>query len=167
MPKVLVLFDNADQNADGLAELVSAGAKTVRFTEVDVRVLGEPSVSSRRRRLESADEIEQYDGVIVVGSDPGISPAFDSLLGALGRRGTAEFDDRVFAAVPASSATRQRLSDVGGIIVGVRAGAADAESEARKTGERVARVTEWVRHALSHEDGHGQPHHAHSHHHSH
>ena len=161
MPKVLVLCDSGDQRADRLAELVAQGAKNVRFTEVDIRVVGSESASNdaRRKRLESGDAVDQYDGIVVVGSDREPSAAIDLLLAA---HHHDDFVDRVFATV-SDAETSHRLSHLGGIVVGMRDGGAGLDDSARKTGERVARVAEWVRHALSHEHGHGHSHHSHSH----
>src|SRR4051812_33368507 len=84
MPKVLVLFDSGDQRAERLAESAAEGARKVRFTEVDVRVVGDetPSDGERRKRLESGDAVNQYDGVVVVGSNRELSSAIDFLLAA-------------------------------------------------------------------------------------
>ena len=162
MPKVLVLFDSGDQGAERLAESAAEGAKRVRFTEVDVRVVGaDASTADGKRRLDSSETVEQYDGVVVVGSDREPSAAIDALLA--GRRGspTGKFIDRVFAAVSGAD-INQRLSELGGIMIGVPAGSSDPAATARNIGERVAKVSEWVRHALSHEHGHSQ--HSHSQH---
>jgi hypothetical protein len=155
MPKVLVLFDSGDQRAERLAELAAEGAKNVRFTEVDVRVVGDgvPADDARRKRLESDDAVDQYDGVVVVGSDREPSAAINALLAGRSRSANGEFVDRVFATV-SDADTSQRVSGLGGIVVGMRAGSADLETTARKTGERVAKVVGWVRHALSHEHHH-------------
>jgi len=163
MPKVLVLFDSGDQRAEELAQLVAEGAKNIRFTEVDVRFVGSETASngSRRRQLESSESVLQYDGVVVVGSDRAPSAAIDALLAAHPR---GEFVDRVFAAA-SNADSSQRLSALGGIVVGMPQGSTDLEVTARKTGERVAKVAEWVRHALSHEHGHAHSHDAQSHHH--
>lgn len=166
MPKVLVLFDSADHGADRLAERAAEGVKSLRFSEVDVRFVSNDAADGQRwRRLESLDAVNQYDGVIIVGSDRETSAAIDSLLASLERSAEGEFVDQVFAAVPAAGSTANRLSRLGGIAVGTRAGSADETTEAGKIGERVAKVAEWVRHALSHEHGHGHTNHAHAHHH--
>lgn len=165
MPKVLVLFDSEDPRAERLAQSVAEGAKKVRFTEVDVRVVGTEAASdgAPRKPLESSDAVNQYDGVVVVGSDREPSVAIDLLLAA---HPHSEFVDRVFATVSDADAS-QRLTCLGGIVVGMRKETADLATTARKTGERVAKVAEWVRHALSHEHGDSQSHHGHSHQHSH
>ena len=164
MPTVLVLFDSRDDDADRLAVLAVDGAKSVRFTEVDVRTVGDEALA-KRKRLDSSDGVAQYDGVIVIGSDRDVPPGIDALLGELERSGSGEFVDCVFAAIPAGGSAINRLSKLGGIVVGIRADSANDDATARKIGERVAKVAEWVRHALSHEHGHS--HHAHSHQHSH
>jgi len=165
MPKVLVLFDSADRGADHLAEIAADGARSVRFTEVDVRVVSDGMASSgtRRRQLESADLVDQYDAVIIVGSNRETPIAIDSLLASLDRSTQGDFVDKVFAAIPAGGPTANRLSATGAIAVGLRAGSPNQDAEARKTGERVAKVAEWVRHAISHEHGHSHSDHARSH----
>ena len=155
MPKVLVLFDNRDQRAGDLAELAAEGAKKVRFTEVDVRVVGDGAMAAvRQTRFESGDAVDQYDGVVVVGSDRESSVAIEALRTGDPRSADGEFVNRVFAAVGGGDVSQQ-LSALGGIVVGARAGSNDLEATARKIGERVARVAEWVRHALSHERSRG------------
>ena len=163
MPKVLVLFDSADQRAERLAELTAEGAKRVRFTEVDIRAVGAEAsaVGAKRKRLESNEVVDQYDGVVFVGSDREPAAAIEALLAAHSPSNLGEFVNRVFAAVSQTN-TSQQLAVLGGIIVGTPSGLHDLETNAGKTGERVAKVAEWVRHALSHEHGHVQSHHTHS-----
>jgi hypothetical protein len=167
MPKVLVLFDSGDEGAERLADWAAAGAKKVRFSEVDIRDVGNGSSSSgaRLKRFEPGDGIEQYDGVVVVGWHREPLAAIDALR-AGHPRANGEFVDRVFATLCAAH-QGQGVSDLGGIVIGAPPGSTDLEMTARKIGERVAKVGEWVRHALSHEHGHGDSHQAHAHHHSH
>ena len=153
MPRVLVVFDSEDERAERLAQSAAEGARRVRFTEVDVRVVGDESSAgdATRRRLEPTSDVDQYDGVIVVGSDRGISAPIDALLSRVEQSAKGDFVDRVFAVVGGGSSTAQRLSAVGGIVVSVRGGVFDVETAARQIGERVAKVAGWVRHALSHQ----------------
>ena len=166
MSKVLVLFDSGDQRAERLAELAAEGAKQIRFTEVDIRTVGSEAApnGARRKRLEFGEAATQYDGVVVVGADRELSAAIDALLAGQSGVDRGDFVDRVFASVSERDSS-QRLVGLGGIVVGTPAGSPDLETTARKTGERVAKVAEWVRHALSHEHGHS--HHAHGSHHAH
>lgn len=167
MPKVLVLFDSADQRAARFADLAAEGAKSVRFTEVDIRVVGDGTpAGSNRRRLDSAEVADEYDGVVVASSDRDISASIEAALQKAGHS-HGEFVDRVFAAVGDGTSAAQHLTDLGGIFVSVRRGANDADRAAKSTGERVAKVVEWVRHSLSHEHGHGKHEHSHGHHHTH
>ena len=53
----------------------------------------------------------------------------------------------------------ERLASFGGIIVAERPSEFTADARAKLVGTRVAKVAEWVRHALSHE--HARHHHAH------
>jgi hypothetical protein len=163
MAKVLVLFDNRDHRGEQLAELAAQGAKRVRFAEVDVRAVGDDREDSmRRKHIESADEVAQYDGVIVAASDHDVPGAIDTLLATLERSNERGFVDRVFGSIGGGNWLNQRLAAGGGIVIGTRSGAAEPEAQAGATGERVAKVAEWVRHALSHEHGHSHAHHAHS-----
>jgi hypothetical protein len=153
MPKVLVLFDSGDEGAERLADWAADGAKKVRFTEVDIRDVGDGSSSggAHRKRLESGDSIEHYDGVVVVGWHREPLAAIDALRAGY-PRANGEFVDRVFATLCAAHQS-QGASGLGGIVIGAPPGSTDLEMTARKIGERVAKVGEWVRHALSHEHG--------------
>ena len=55
MPKLLVLFQSGDPELARLADAVAAGARGVRFTEVDVRRIGEGEAATRHRALEHPD----------------------------------------------------------------------------------------------------------------
>lgn len=150
MPKVLILVAGDGDSSKSLAESVRDGAAAVRFTEVDVR-----AAESR----EAAD-LRDYDAIVVVGSGRDVSPALATLieLGALGDANaftntvlaSAGFDDGVML---------DRLARLGGIIVAERASELAPDARAKLVGTRVAKVAEWVRHALSHE--HARHQHAH------
>ena len=167
MPKVLVLFDSADERAAQLAEFAAEGARSLRFTEVDLRVADDHESPGMSHKRLSVDAVDQYDGILVATSHRDIPPSIERVLARIQASSHGLFVDCVLAAVGDSTPITQRLTELGGIVVGARPGVRDAEESARKTGERVARVVEWVRHSLSHEHGHGDTHHAHSHQHPH
>jgi hypothetical protein len=169
MPKLLVLFYGSESPASTLAEAASDGASSVRFTEVDVRAGSEhqPDVNRRFKTLDSAEQLREYDGIVIAApAAGGVPAALDALLDTLERHETRDaFGNTVFAVVGGENTVLLgRVSRLGGIIVSEPRGVDDPEARARGTGKRAAKVVEWVRHALSHEHGHT---HAHGHSHSH
>src|SRR4051794_21276477 len=153
MPKVLVLFDGADDRAASLAESTAAGARGVRFTEVDIRVMGDQHASAAPHGvLESPETIAQYDGVIITVADRGASRAIETALNAMLAAKATTFVDTVFAVTGLDvGAMLQAVGRFGGIMVAEPRGVGDALDRARQLGGRVAKVAGWVRHALSHE----------------
>lgn len=139
MPKVLIQFDGSSRDAAQAARTVADGAESVRFTEVEVRA------------LDARERLADYDGVVFVASGAGMAAAAESLAGQLTDKVGAVVAPDGTDAQPALVAAMLRA---GMIVVG-----AGTEDEARTLGARVAKVTEWVRHARSH---HHQ-HHTHSH----
>src|SRR5215213_11842195 len=99
MPKVLVLFDGAQRDAQTLGDAAAEGASSVRFTEVDLRVAGEqhPTTSTRQKAIGSADAIEQYHGVIIAVTDRTVPAGIETLFDTLGRSRASAFADTVFA----------------------------------------------------------------------
>jgi hypothetical protein len=167
MPKLLVLFYGAESPASTLAETAADGATSVRFTEVDVRAgsARQPEAGRRFKVLDSAEQLRDYDGIIVSAPAAGDVPTeLDALLDTLERHETHDaFANTVFAVLGGENTVLLgRVSRLGGIIVSEARGIDDPEARARGTGKRVAKVVEWVRHSLSHEHGH-----SHSHPHSH
>ncbi len=82
MPKVLVLFYSRTGNTAVLADAVVEGARSVKFTEVDVRRIDDlapaqviesvpgwaesrAALAQRYRTFEGVDEFVQYDGIIL------------------------------------------------------------------------------------------------------
>ena len=82
MPKVLVLFYSRSGNTAQLADAIADGARSVRFTEVDVRRLedlapadviegdaewkaGRDALAARYRTLGSVEELVQYDALVL------------------------------------------------------------------------------------------------------
>jgi hypothetical protein len=155
MPKVIVLYAATDSSAGTLAAAAAEGAKGIRFTEVDVRVVGGSTTTDgqRHRQLEDAERIQDYDGAIVVVTGAAMSSELGAVLDALE---TVEPVDgvanKVFAiAGDNAPVLLPRVARLGSIIVSPPRGLADTEAAAKALGMRVAKVSEWVRHALSHE----------------
>lgn len=164
MPKLMVLFYGAESPASELAEAAADGAKSIRFTEVDVRAGSshEWTTGRRYKSLDSAERLKDYDGVLLSAPAAGEAPAeLDALLSSLERaEPIGVFADTVFAVLGGDNTTLLgRVARLGGIIVTESAGIDDPEVRARATGKRVAKVIEWVRHAKSHE--HSHHHHTH------
>lgn len=119
MPKVLVLFHSRTGHTARLADAIAEGARSVRFTEVDVRRLddlpaaagaaaAEPAVQESQARLrqqyralESVDELAAYDA-LVLGSPSSLgamSAELKHVLDQLGARwASGAFVDRVGSA---------------------------------------------------------------------
>jgi len=155
MPKLIVLFYGAETPAVALAEAAAEGAQRVRFTEVDVRAgAGHPETTvTRHERLDSATQIQDYDGVIVACPAAGEPPAaLTRMLDEIEAEPEAVFADAVFGVAGGDAAgILGRVARLGGVIVAESRGADDPEERARRLGERVATVAGWVRHARSHE----------------
>jgi hypothetical protein len=172
MPKLIVLFYGVESPASTLAEAAADGAKSVRFTEVDVRAGSshEPTTGRRHKLLDSPDRLREYDGVVLSAPAAGEAPAeLDALLSALeSTEPIGVFADTVFAVLGGENTTLLgRVARLGGIIVTEPMGLDDPEGRARATGKRVAKVVEWVRHAKSHEHSHSHAHQHDHHHHDH
>ena len=150
MPKVLVLVAGDSDSSKSIAQSVREGAVAVRFTEVDIR----PTESY------DAADLRDYDGIVVVGSGRNVSPAFATLIASGDVTDANAFTNTVMASAGFDDgAILDRLASLGGIIVAERPSGLAADARAKLIGARVAKVAEWVRHALSHE--HAHHHHAH------
>ena len=150
MPKVLVLVAGDSDSSKSIAQSVREGAAAVRFTEVDIRAA---------ESYDAAD-LRDYDGIVVVGSGRDAMPAFASLIASDDLSDANAFTNTVMASAGFDDgAILDRLASLGGIIVAERPGGLAADARAKLIGARVAKVAEWVRHALSHE--HARHHHAH------
>lgn len=175
VPKLVVLFCGAESPSAALAAAVADGARTIRFTEVEVRALGahEMPAGMRAKRLESSDSLTSYDGIVIAGSSAGSVPEelsrlldeMEHQLGAAAAQPPAgPFVDTVFGVVGgANTDLLARVARLGGIIVGEGV-AEDPVARATRVGARVAKVIGWVRHALAHEADAGGNHHEHDHH---
>ena len=100
MAKVLVLYNARTAPAALLAEAIAEGARSVRFTEADVRRVAEPGAAEgaarRHRALDDAHATAGYDAV-VLGAGSGDAAARDELLHPLRHAGLAALADRVGA----------------------------------------------------------------------
>lgn len=183
MPKLLVLFQSRSPDVVHLAETVAAGARSVRFAEVDLRRV--PIVDDANdvtvdaggrahRPLEQVDDIGMYDGLILaVGS---ASDGGDPLVRAIGGFGGSLTNKVGTALTPATGTDRRTvlwsvlgpMADRGMILLPAPfAGEGATDDEAtRQLGKRVAEVVGWVTHARSHHH-HEQNHHDHQSHHHH
>jgi hypothetical protein len=181
MPKLLVLYQSRSPDVAHLAETAAAGARGVRFAEVDVRRFRTASDANdvtvdaggrAHRPLEHVDELGAYDGLILaVGS---ASSGEDALLRAISAFG-GSLANKVGAALTSATGTDRRtvlwsvlspMADRGMILLPAPfadEGAADDEAT-RHLGKRVAEVVGWVTHARSHHHEH-QHEHRQSHHH--
>jgi hypothetical protein len=163
MPKLLVLYFGAESPAAALADAAAEGAKSVRFTEVDVRV-GEAHsqpTPGRHRRLESSRDVTDYAGLVIACEAAAELPdALDALLRDLERTPSDAFVNTVFGlAGGENTVLAGRVSALGGILVGEPRGASDPEERAKRLGARTAKVAGWVAHALGHEHGASGHHH--------
>jgi hypothetical protein len=168
MPKVIVLVAVDEQSNVALADAAAAGARGVRFTEVDLRAYthdGTPG-TTRCKPLESLDRIADYDGMILVrgGAESeasGVAALFDRIDAAAPANG---FPNLVIGIVGGDASALANAARLGGIIAAEPRGLADGAARANALGARVATLVEWVRHALSHAP---HDHAAHSHQHQH
>ena len=163
MPKLLVLYVGAESPAAALADAAADGARTVRFTEVDVLVGDEHSqpTRGRHRRLASSELLRDYAGIVIACDAAAEVPdALNAVLRDLERTPSDTFVNSVFGVAGGENTVLTgRVAALGGILVGEPRGAADPEGRARELGARVAKVVGWVAHALGHE--HSADHHHH------
>jgi hypothetical protein len=162
MPKVIVLFFG-DENSAAVASAVVAGAKSVRFTEVELRSGAETKV--RQSLTDDGQTIAAFDGVVIVSLANRIDPELDELLDVWERRDVVR--NVVFGTIGAPELLN-RMAQLGGLLVTQRP-LPDRAENAAALGARVAKVAGWVRHALGHEAEHathevdGHEHHDHEH----
>ena len=164
MPKVLVLFQSHSPDVVRLAEVVADGARSVRFSEVDLRRLPatdgarEPAPEATGRAhppLRDADDIGQYDALILVADGEG-----ETLVRTLGAF-AGSLANKVGAVITPATGTDRRtmlwavlgaMADRGMILVPgpFDTEGATSDESTRKVGKRVADVIGWVTHARSH-----------------
>jgi hypothetical protein len=162
MPKILVLFAGQPTT---LVNAVADGARSVRFSEVELRRIDDvdpASAPDHHQTLGGAEEMMSYDGVVVAASEGGVvPPALRSLLEqAAASASVAVWQNKVGSAfMPTSGEQRAdvwpaltTLGDLGMLVIAPSGSGAEA---GRQLGARVAQVVGWVTHARSHH------HHAH------
>ncbi|MDB4876543.1 MAG: hypothetical protein JWM41_2989 [Gemmatimonadetes bacterium] len=149
MPKLIVLFHGDDQAAASLAESAAAGAKAVRFTEVDIR--SATATGGPPKRIESAAQLREYDGVLLAYAGDEAPAEARATLAELANG--EPMPNTVFGVTGVDAAALQAVAQLGGIIVSQPRGA-DGNESARQLGARMAKVIGWVRHALGHEAEH-------------
>jgi NAD(P)H dehydrogenase (quinone) len=162
MPKLLVLYDASEPALARLAEAIAAGARAVRFAEVDLRRAGDADAAveaSRPPTLAQAEELDRYDGIAV-----GI-PARDGDRPSAAESMLARFDgslvNKVGSAFTATEGGARRetlwraltpMAERGMILVAASFAEGDADEAA--LGRRLAEVIGWVTHARSHHHHH-------------
>jgi hypothetical protein len=169
MPKVIVVSCGEPFVTSSLAQAAAEGARSVRFSEVDVvTYLRHDQEIVSRDVVDSAEQMREYDGVVIAAaSSAGEERRLDELLSMLEAYEPLDaFANTVFAfAGEARPTDVDRVVRLGGIVVCAGKGVDDPAARARGAGRRVAKVVGWVRHALSHEhsDHHHHQDHAHPH----
>jgi hypothetical protein len=163
MPKVMVLF-YGDEGGESMLDAVVAGAKSVRFTEVEIRAIGDESdpLVAKHKRVDPARPTGEADGVVIVANGAGSSGA--GVAQIIAHLSNSERVRDLVLGVAADASVVDRAARTGAIVIVSRATAShpNASDEARALGVRVAKVAGWVRHGLGHEAEH-QHGHTHSH----
>jgi hypothetical protein len=177
MPKLLVLFQSHSPDVVHLAETAAAGARSVRFAEVDLRRFpitddaNDVTVDTgwrAHRPLGHVDDIDAYDGLILAVASA--SEGGDALLRAIGAFG-GSLENKVGAVLTTATGTNRRtvlwsvlgtMADRGMILLPAPFADEGASDDAAtfRLGKRVAEVVGWVTHARSH---HHHEHHSHDH----
>lgn len=162
MPKTLVLFHGSSKDIATLADAVADGVRSVRFAEVDVRRLADPSDGAEEggaRSLSSAEELAAYDGLVLGTDSRGPAPDVVTRLladaetlrqqKALGTSVGAAFVAGA-SATEAEDARWALLRTLGALGLVLVAASGDGAESARQLGHRVAHVVSWITHARSH-----------------
>lgn len=171
MPKTLILFQSLADTTTTIADAVAEGARSVRFSEVEMRLVAEapPSggeaseewmqrraaLAARYQPLADADELSSYDAVIV-GPSSSDGSTNTELTRVLGRAGSLA--NKVGAAFSAAGDETlpwpllQAMAERDMILVPPAHDGSVAA--ARALGKRVAEVTSWITHARSHHHAH-------------
>jgi len=175
MPKLYILFDGADRPSATQLDALARGAKSVRFTEVEIRrnppVTDAPASEAvdkeslepeiaKYRVLDSIEKLTESDALVAIVGERGVRPLAETLARA------GALTDVVGAVVastgPAEHVARELASAMVGRGMILISGSDDPET----VGARAAKVAGWVRHAKGHEHGDGHGHgHGHRHHH--
>lgn len=167
MPKLLVLFHARSPELTRVAEAITEGVRSVRFAEVDLRVLDDAdelaSRGSRLRPLGSDEALAAYDAILVGAADQGESDARDrEAIVSLVRSTEVRLDNKVGTVFGVAAAGQRRgrtswevlapMGDRGMILVPPREAdiGADELESARRQGKRIADIVGWITHARSH-----------------
>ena len=171
MPKTLILFQSLADTITTIADAVAEGARSVRFSEVEMRFLAEAPLSDReaseewmQRRaalvaryqpLADTDAWPSYDAIIVgpSSSDASMNTELTRVLGRAGsltNKVGAAFSPAGEEALP--WALMQAMAGLDMILVPPAYDGSVAA--ARALGKRVAEVTSWITHARSHHHAH-------------
>lgn len=161
MPKTLILFSSRTGGTASYADAVADGARSVRFSEVEVRRVdlasrneaGESSGQGRYQTFGNADELQSYDAIIVGAPSLDACSALTTLLenaglltnkvGAAFTSPSNEGDAPVWTILKAMAGLDMILVPPAGDV-----------SLAAQLGKRVADVTSWITHARSHHHSH-------------
>ena len=185
MPKLLVLFHSRGADAIALAEAAAAGARSVRFAEVDLRRLEDAGAATQapatdgagrvHRTLDHVEDITAYDGLILaLPAEGDTALALTGTVGALAgslvnKVGSVVTDAEGAARTALVWSALTPMADRGMILVPTPFTNTTDEpptESARRLGKRVAEVISWVTHARSHHhhEPHQHDHHSHHHH---
>jgi NAD(P)H dehydrogenase (quinone) len=155
MPKILVVFYSRTGRTAAVADALARGAETVRFTEVELRRVGDPMASdgpesspaaaeprpiagSRHRMLGSVDELAGYDALVIgAPADAGLPDGIERLLeeakSLAGSGALANTVASAFASSPVAEAREgarwrilQRVAGLGMLVVPPEFGQPDA-----------------------------------------
>jgi hypothetical protein len=162
MPKTLILFSSRSDGTTAYVDAIAEGARSVRFSEVEVRRVdlalpdaADASLASiRYQTLGSADELQAYDAIIALDA----SATLTNLLKAGGpqmNRVGAAFASPSTGGGPDDAPVWATMKTMAGLDMILVPPAADAElAAAMQLGKRVAEVTSWITHARSHHHAH-------------
>lgn len=169
MPKLLVLFEGADEAVLQVAAAIQEGARSVRFAECDTRRTPGGTDDGRVARIRTVDTVAtltEYDAIVLGGPAGGTSQLAALLddAGELGLQGRlANKLGAVFPVEPPHLTGAQHplwpllapMARYGMILVppgyaGPGGGPEDLESSARRLGKRLVDIAAWITHARSH-----------------
>ena len=169
MPKLLVLFEGADEDVVKVAAAIQKGARSVRFAECDIRRIAaetDDGGAARIRALDGPATLAEYDA-IALGGPAGGTPLLAALLDDAGELGlTGRLANKLGAVFPVEPpdlvGDRHPLwpllapmARYGMILVppgyaGPSGGSEDHASAARRLGKRLVDIAAWITHARSH-----------------
>lgn len=169
MPKLLVLFEGADEGVLRVAAAIQEGARSVRFAECDIRRIAggtDEGPVARIRALDGVLALAEYDA-IALGGPAGGTPQLAAVLedaGELGLKGRlANKLGAVFPMEPPHATGGEHplwpllapMARYGMILVppgyaGPGGEPENLDSAARRLGKRLIDIAAWITHARSH-----------------